>query len=505
MREVTTIACAQELAPPVAFANSTITTVAYADDLCVFANDRSELSRRIVALRSAMQQAGLSLNTRKSRIVSTVRRGKTKQIFVNSVPLTVGAETVVATGPAEVFRYLGVDFGWSGPPPVNHRMIVARLLDDIQRAPLKPHQRLHVIRVAVLARFIHQMVLGRVHGSTLVAIDRLLRRAVRKNLRLPQDTPMGFFHGRIRDGGLGIPSACTIIPLAKKRRVERLMASPDQLLRSVGEETVNARGQGLLRRPICVGDAVVSSTSEAATAWKEQLYRCRDGAGLRGVTSVATKWIADPPPNIFPAFFIKGTQLRAGVLPTGARLARGGRGAVPMCRGPCARPESLNHILQGCSLTHGPRVKRHDNVVKFVARKIRQKTSLTVIREAVIPFSDSFFKPDLIVVSGETATVVDVAITSDGYIRTATTEKARKYGSDAAVTAIRNFLSAEFTIKHVTQLPLVFTWRGLVAPSAPGDFRRLGLTVRDFVDLVWLVVRGSLTTYNQYFRSTFLA
>ena len=249
---------------------------------------------------------------------------------------------------------------------------------------------------------------------------------------------------------------------------------------------------------------MVTTTAEAATAWKEQLYRCKDGAGLHGTTCVSTKWIADPPPNIIPSLFVKGTQLRAGVLATGARLARG-RGAVPMCRGPCQRPESLNHILQGCSLTHGPRVKRHDDVVKFVARKIRQRTSAIVLREPVIPFSGTFIKPDLLVVSGTSVTVVDVTITSDGYIRAAAAEKARKYGSDEAVSAIREFLSADHVVQRVVQLPLVFSWRGLVAPNVPGDFRRLGfLTFRDCVDLVWLVVRGSLATYNQYFRSTYL-
>ena len=178
---------------------------------------------------------------------------------------------------------------------------------------------------------------------------------------------------------------------------------------------------------------------------------------------------------------------------------------MPSCRGPCGRPESLNHLLQGCSLTHGPRVKRHDEVVRFLARRFRHRQHTTVYREPIIPTEHTFIKPDLVVVCAVVATIVDVAVTSDGQLRTADAEKRRKYGASASIEAIKNFLRPDHGDLTIKQLPFVLTWRGVLPPSAFTSFRPLGLTRRDLHDIVWLVVRGSLATYNQYFRSTFLA
>ena len=503
MREATTNADAQDPTAGVVVDGVRVTTVAYADDLVLFAKGREELARRIASVRNHLQLAGLSLNASKSKVVSTVRRGKTCQIFVHSAPLAVGDLSFPAVGPGDIFRYLGVDYKWSGPAVVNHRMLIHRLLEEVQRAPLKPHQRLHVIRVAVLARFFHQLVLGRVHGGTLAAIDRLLRRAVRRTLRLPEDTPVGMFHARVRDGGLGVPSSVTSVPLAKRRRLERLLSSNDGLLRAVGQETAEARGQGLLRRPVRVGVSEVTSTGGAATAWRNLLYSKRDGAGLRGTTPLATRWISEPSPSVNSGIFIKAVQLRAGVLATGTRSARG-RGPAPLCRGPCGRPESLNHLLQGCALTHGPRVKRHDNVVRELVRRLRRKQANSVIREPIIPCQNSFIKPDILVVTGGCVTVIDVAVTSDGYLLAAAQEKRCKYGTEAAQQAILRFVRRDHAVSEVRHLPFVLTWRGLPLPSAAKDFRRFGVSARDIQDIVWLLIRGSLVIYSQYFRSTFL-
>ena len=76
-------------------------------------------------------------------------------------------------------RYLGVTFGWRGPVAVNHRQTMVATLENLARAPLKSKQRLWVLRNVAGARYLHQLVLGSVHGNTLLACDHLLRRTCR--------------------------------------------------------------------------------------------------------------------------------------------------------------------------------------------------------------------------------------------------------------------------------------------------------------------------------------
>ena len=176
-----------------------------------------------------------------------------------------------------------------------------------------------------------------------------------------------------------------------------------------------------------------------------------------------------------------------------------------MCRGPCARPESLNHILQGCALTHGPRVKRHDSVVARVERALR-RPGVEVLREPTIPHGSSFLKPDLLLVGEEEVVVLDIAIASDGHMRHAAEEKDNKYGRGSAASAILQAARAlNPSVQRLRSAPIVFSSRGLLHPPTKTALRDLAPNDRRVLtDCVWLVVRGSLSTYHQYHRSTFI-
>ena len=86
------------------------------------------------------------------------------------------------------------------------------LLDRLTKAPLKPQQRLFALKVFLLPKIYHHMVLERVTIRSLNEIDTV-REFVRQWIALPNDTPTAYFHAPMTEGGLGIPSLRRMAPL----------------------------------------------------------------------------------------------------------------------------------------------------------------------------------------------------------------------------------------------------------------------------------------------------
>lgn len=106
----------------------------------------------------------------------------------------------------DTWKYLGLSFsvrGVEGKPLCSMK----EYLEKIGRAPLKPQQRLVVLRQYLLPRLHHVLILGKISAKILIRLDRAVRLAVRQWLRLPYDVPLGFYHAHAEDGGLGIQSA----------------------------------------------------------------------------------------------------------------------------------------------------------------------------------------------------------------------------------------------------------------------------------------------------------
>ena len=485
--------------------------VAYADDLVVLATSPTELTARVERLQQRLSAAGLSLNTGKSRALVTRIAAGSRSLFVDASPLPVGSATIPALGPDDSLSYLGVTFGWRGPVPPNHRQALAETLDSLARAPLKPQQRLWTLRNCVVARFLHQLVLGSVHLNTLLAMDRLVRRAARQALHLPGDTPSAFFHASLASGGLGLPAPSVLVPLSKQRRFATLSGSVDPALRAAGAEAVDAPGQRQLFSAPRLDGVPVASSTEAKRRWTELLHSSVDGRGLRDTCPLTTSWLAEPPLRVFGGRFCRAVALRAGVLPCAARAARGraptdDTQAINTCRGLCGRSETLQHVIQACSITHGPRVKRHDDLCQALS-SAGAGLGFSVTREPMVPAGGTFIKPDLVLLAADRreATVIDVAVASDGSLPRAADLKRDKYGRGDGATAIRRHLTALHPdLTSVTFVPVILSWRGLFLPSTVRALRGAGFSDGFLRHLSWLAVSGSCTTYSQYYRSTFI-
>ena len=153
-------------------------------------------------------------------------------------------------------------------------------LRNLSSVRLKPQQCLYMLKTNLLPAINYQLVLATASKKYLLWLDRMVRVAVRTWLKYPLDTPKAYFHANISDGGLGIVSLELQIPLLKIKRINRLWASDDPVIR---EMLKMESAESLLARrhvPSRLRGVVLNSPESLRAALAEELHSPVDGRGL---------------------------------------------------------------------------------------------------------------------------------------------------------------------------------------------------------------------------------
>ena len=225
----------------------------------------------------------LTLNAEKCATIRTDvdRKSKIWCCNPNDFLVSRNGKLVKALNIIEGYQYLGntVKVGRASETPLDALKVgVSRL----SKAPLKPQQRMFILRTNLIRSLLHKAVLGRMSRGTLVYMDRVSRAAVRGWLRLPRDTPVAFFHAESRDGGLAVHILRYIIPILRRKRMSRMFTSEDSVVRSVTELPVYQRDIGRCSAPLSAFGQVIRNGETIRKAMANGLYRSVDGTGLRG-------------------------------------------------------------------------------------------------------------------------------------------------------------------------------------------------------------------------------
>ena len=327
------------------------------------------------------------------------------QVFGQLIPAIAGVQ-----------RYLGVPLS-----PMRTRADIAGKLNEglgnITSTPLKPQQRLFILNTNLIPALYHQLVLTATSKKYLKWLDRSIRAAVRSWLKLPHDTPKAYFHAKIFDGGLGIVTLELQVPLMKIKRIDRLWASNDLVIRSMlstdGAESLLARQ----REPGRHEKLRITSKESLWAALADDLHSSVDGRGLRESNLVPNQyqWVADGSGLLTGANYIGAVTVRGNLLSSAARAARGCPLTSILC-GACGPPGSLGHILQVCPRTHSSCVARHDKLVTLV-QTATGKAGWYCIREPAIRTCAGLHRPDLIFHHHQRSTyVLDVTIIADNVV-----------------------------------------------------------------------------------------
>ena len=393
---------------------------AFADDIALIARTSGGLQFLLSDLAAEFWLSGLEVSAGldgKSALLGFDVDGKRKMWIVNPHPhLQVFGQPIPAIDITGIQRYLGVPLS-----PMRTRADVAGKLEEglgnSSRAPLKPQQRLFILTNNLIPSLYHQLVLTATSKKYLKWLDRSVRAAVRSWLKLPKDTPKAYFHAKIFDGRLGIITLEHQVPLMKIKRIDRLWASNDPVIREMlstdSAEFLLARQ----REPSHYGGVQVTNRESLWVALATDLHSSMDGRGLRESDLVPHQhqWVAEATGLPSGADYIGVVKVWENLLPLAVHAARGRPHMSVLC-GTCWRPGSLGHILQVSPRTHSSRVAKHDRLATLVQSAVG-KAGRSCIREPAIPTVAGIRRPDLIFYHQDRSTyVLDVTVAADNAV-----------------------------------------------------------------------------------------
>lgn len=481
---------------------SVINSVAYADDIVLVATTRRGLQRNLDKFDEGLRPVGLTLNQSKSFSLSMIPAGKQKKVKIDtSQSFRVAGGQIRPMGVDDVWTYLGLDFEGKNTESFDGKLPAG--LDKITKAPLKPQQRLTMLRENVVPGILHRLVLGTTTATKLKAADVTVRQYVRKWLHLPHDVPLGFLYTPQKHGGLGLPCLQHIVPLLRMNRYTRIRDTMDGALSSISEsrhvaETIHRAKQALH----FLGDAPTKNSLNEY--WRTRLVASVDGKELERVGHHAseTRWAGALSSKTSGEDYVHHTAIRINAIPSRDRTTRGRKGqpsVVTSCRGGCPDSETTYHAIQTCYRSKGMRMQRHNRVVDLLHTELERR-GFSVAKEKRLETASAGAKqPDLVAVMGDTATIIDAQVVSGQNVEASHFHKIDKYHR------LRGFdddIRRRYRVEHVVHIPCTITYRGLWSKKSIVDLVSLGLSDRVLHMIVTSVLRGSWMCWRLFNRAT---
>ena len=500
--------CLESLTPGLGWARNghSVPAMSYADDLVLLANTPVGLQTLVNDAAAGFRNGGLEINPRKSATLSIETSVRNSTWAVAPTLFTANGQQLTCMGIGSVYKYLGLPFS-AGGSRVDVYAAFDQALESLRSAPLKPQQRLYALRVALLPRLYHSLVLGKARLGMLRRLDIRVRGYVRQFLRLPADLSLGAFYAPVKEGGLGLPLLEVSTKLWRNKRVERILTAEEPAARVIESLSLHESLLRELDTPIRFEEALIPSKRELERVMVRRLHQSVDGAGLHQAAQhpASTSWVSTGDVGCSGSQFVSGLQTRFSVLATPARSFRRGGGGSPECDGGCRTRGTLAHIVQSCPVTHGPRVSRHDFLLSKLENHVGLGgTSRVLAKEPTLRTTEGVRKPDLLVVpidGRKNVTVVDVQVVSDQDLANSHRLKCDRYDRLAVREAIeRQYFGGERLLAFkVTTLTV--NWRGCISPESARELARLGIKKGWLTGYSLAALHGSFITYTAYNRT----
>ena len=214
--------------------NTEINSLAFADDLILLAESKVGTNHLLSITTKFFDDRNMKINGTKC---FSLRTDGTKK---NRAPITISSAAtykingvhILACGYDNSFKYLGIRFNPTGKLSSNIKELNL-LLERLKKSPLKPQQKLLLLRQNVLPKLCHRLVLGRITKGLLENFDQKIRHFVRDITDLPHDTTNAFFYTPTKLGGLGIMDLKSSIPLSILRRLKKMESSNDTAVKAL--------------------------------------------------------------------------------------------------------------------------------------------------------------------------------------------------------------------------------------------------------------------------------
>jgi hypothetical protein len=479
-----------------------VSYLAFADDIVLFSTTDSGMRAQLASLNAAFQCMGLSVNEIKSSSLRIQVDGKAKKWYVNPHPyLDIGERLIPAMAITGVYKYLGTGISAEGAKNTAKDKLIAALT-EMTKAPLKPQQRMSILRDFLIPSLYHQLVFAGSSGQYLKRMDRLIWQKIRSWLGLPKDTPTSFFTCDVKEGGLGVFSLQTRVPLMRRTRVEALQVSSDPVVQAMLRNSESFKVfRDRCSKPTLMKGHTLTSEADVKRFHASELHNSADGYGLaqHHLTNV-NNWVRSGTRLLSGRGYRNAIQLRAGTLHTPLRSCRGVQGGNAYCEACPRRICSLGHVLQVCERTATARNDRHDNIVKYVAKEA-SKRGFVALCERAVSTPTGNLRPDLIIYKSDRALVVDVTVVADnGSLSQAHADKVTHYNT----AAVRDYVARLTSVpaNKVEFSSVTLNWRGALGRESSGMLTSLGIGSREQEIISVKAVTGGFSTYCSYRRTT---
>ena len=166
--------------------NSTISHMAFADDLVLFAKDDIMMQDQVDHILFRLSQCGLNVNKSKCATLNIIINPKKKQWICNPYSfISIDNSTIKALNIEDTYRYLGINIG--ALDNTNNSInddLISKIL-AISKSTLKPQQKLFMLKNHLIPSMLHTLTFSNVYLKSLKTMDRSIRAFVRRWLRLP--------------------------------------------------------------------------------------------------------------------------------------------------------------------------------------------------------------------------------------------------------------------------------------------------------------------------------
>jgi len=404
-------------------------SLGFADDLGLLSRKANEVQDLLRLAHTYLTKAGMSVAADKCVAYEIRPTGKT---WVMQDPaLTIGEGRIPFLGPADSIKYLGARIApWAAGSNADVEGKFASGLEKLSKAPLKPPQKLVLLKTHYLPKFLGALRTAEASSRLLSKLDGMVRAAVKEWLKLPACTSTAFLHTSVRDGGLGILSLRQAVPRALLRMATVMLASHDPVVKQVAVITgMNERMSGKaaklgLKWPMtkrAVMQAKGNERRSQRAAWAKLANTGQQGKGVEEFFDApeANTWLYDPC-TLAPGEFMLACKMRTNTCQVKASLAAMCPGMPTKCRRCHLEPETLGHVVGGCSFTKKLRIARHNKIVDALAERVAQHADWEVQKEQVVATNDPVYgpllRPDLIFINRPNghALVVDVTVPFEG-------------------------------------------------------------------------------------------
>lgn len=381
--------------------------LAFADDLIILEDKEVNVPAHLFMASEFFGRRGMSLNPKKTLCYSAASLDgisvprKRSNFKINEVPIQMIDTT-------NTFKYLGQNFNTNGLSKPSLANLVT-WTQNLASAPLKPHQKLTLLRDYLIPRLLYGLQTPAVNSGILKDADKIIRGFLKRTLHLHLHTSDASLYARERDGGLGVCNLRMQIPQTYDTRLRRLKTN------AVPEDKVlTLFVQSPYYTSTCDKIHKLAGEVTSATFWKSRLDSEAMTKGLFEVTAdrASRSWIRDVPNGWSGRDFVRAVHLRNGNLPT--KGIPSNPPAERMCRAGCNKVESICHVLQGCRTTHQPRIARHNEIVDKISKHCRYKNYLVEVEPYITDSKGIRHKPDLIIRKGDSVIVTDVQVSWEG-------------------------------------------------------------------------------------------